>query len=381
MMDVFQNFMQQMQPRSWSHRSDLVPVEVLPIPLEGRPTSFTGGVGDFEISSAVDKSVVRVNEPLTVTIQIEGKGNIAAIGQPPVKWPSDLEVYETKTRTTSPRGGVSAKIFEILLIPRRPGKLVIPAQELAFFSPTSKQYQQRQAPLIEVQVEGSMPVTQEQKPTDATATGEPSKPRVSVGLEGLVLPEQWTSAMSSSSPLARVLSVLMVGLSGLALLGLVLLKVGRRRGLLRSLRGAGWGKSQDLGTAGLRSLELLLRDQATLAWGDVVRFYQELAQVLGAELERRLNLPARSWSRNEIRRAVEVGAEEDHPRFRGFEAQLWLRVENLLDYAEAVQFSNGIQQQEARERMEGSYRELERVLELLQKPTSVPNGTEPSSAS
>ena len=53
--DPFMGFFRQMQPQQGQERSEQVPIEVLPLPEEGKPNSFTGGVGDFSLVAAVDK--------------------------------------------------------------------------------------------------------------------------------------------------------------------------------------------------------------------------------------------------------------------------------------------------------------------------------------
>lgn len=360
--DALQNFMQQLQPRSWSHRSDPVPVEVQPLPLDGRPGSFAGGVGDFEITSMVDKANVKINEPVTLVLKIEGRGNVGAIGQPPVKWPADLEVYETKSKVVGSAGGVAAKIFEVLLIPRRGGRFTLPEQELGYFSPQEGAYKTKRAPAIEIVAEGQgeAPAPRNSPMISAPGSGDVAAMPAS---DGLLLPEQWTGRRGVSSPLAVWIIQGLVALSGLLLAGVGARKLWRRRHLLDSLRAAVERKRRGPAASLWETLKSEAARADSLSVKDVVAFYQSIAEGLYSELETRLSLPARAWSRAEIRRQID---EASHDERTMPDSTLWQRIENVLEYSEALQFSGAVQEQEARSRMEPTLKEVERILASLQ---------------
>ncbi len=360
--NMLQNFMQQLQPRTASHRSDPVKIEVLSIPLDGRPASFSGGVGDFEIVSAVDKTTVKVNEPITMTVKIEGRGNTGAIGQPPAKWPEDIEVYETKSRVAHSRGGVATKIFEILLIPRRAGSVVLPAQVLSFFAPATGRYETRTAPDIHVEVEGSSGATASSP--QPQGLGRSSEGSSSSGIDGnLLLPEQWVGgAGASSSSVSQRLVWGMVLLSGLALLGALASGAVRKWRRLRGVRGARKGHTASSWSSLCESLQSEAESGQQCSWREVPPYYQRLSEGLLDELERVLRIPARAWSRSEIRRHLEERTAEGTGLM---DSSLWMRVENVLEYAEAVQFSGAVEQQEARDRMLPKLREADRIVAQL----------------
>ena len=54
-------------------------VTVRAIPMDGRPDSFTGGVGIFGFNVKVGLKQVKVGEPITVKMRITGKGNLSQI--------------------------------------------------------------------------------------------------------------------------------------------------------------------------------------------------------------------------------------------------------------------------------------------------------------
>jgi hypothetical protein len=277
-----------------------------------------------------------------------------------VKWPSDLEVFETKSRVSGSPGGVSAKIFEILLIPRRGGRFTLPEQELAYYSPQEGAYRTKKAPALDITVEGQGEATVPRSGTSApSATSS-----ITANGDGLLLPEQWTGRRAMSSPLARWIVQVLVLLSGLLLAGVGAHKIWRRRHLLGSVRSAFARERQGSTT----SLWTSLRNQAAradqLSISELVSFYQSIAQGLYSELESRLSLPARAWSRAEVRRQVDEASQDGGSML---DSVLWQRIENILEYSEALQFSGAVQEQEARSRMETTLKEVERILASLQE--------------
>ena len=55
--------------------SKSLPVEVVPLPTEGRPANYSGAVGRFSISSSVDRPELRVGDAIGVSLMLRGSGN------------------------------------------------------------------------------------------------------------------------------------------------------------------------------------------------------------------------------------------------------------------------------------------------------------------
>ncbi|UCD94619.1 MAG: protein BatD [Candidatus Zixiibacteriota bacterium] len=138
---VFDDFF--VQGEKVTARSKPLSVTVRPLPAEGKPTDFSGTVGNFKISSSVDKAAVEVNQPVTVTYKITGTGNIATVAEPAIGDLKDFRIYRaSSSEKVSKLNGVigGTKIFEEAYIPKRAGKLTIPPVEFSFFDPTSGSY-------------------------------------------------------------------------------------------------------------------------------------------------------------------------------------------------------------------------------------------------
>jgi hypothetical protein len=128
------------KPYSFNRSSERISIKVNPLPLEGKPTSFSGAVGQFEVRSSIESNQFSVGQPFLLKIRFEGKGNAKLIELPSLNLPTTLEIYDTKSDAKFFKDGRSYKEFEVLLIPRAEGELKIPALELGTFDPIEKKY-------------------------------------------------------------------------------------------------------------------------------------------------------------------------------------------------------------------------------------------------
>ena len=119
-----------------------IAINVNPLPA-GKPADFSGGVGEFSISSSINSTNVKTNDAVTIKLVISGTGNLKLIGDPEVKFPDDFEVYDPKVdnkfRLTS-AGLSGSKVIEYLAIPRNAGTFKIPAVKFSYFDIKSRTY-------------------------------------------------------------------------------------------------------------------------------------------------------------------------------------------------------------------------------------------------
>jgi hypothetical protein len=355
-----QSFFQQMQPREWSHRSDRIDLEVLPLPTEGRPPSFTGGVGDFSIETAIDRNGVRANEALSITYKIEGTGNVAGITEPKVAWPAEVEVFESKSRMLPARAGVSTKVFEVIVIPRKPGPLTIPGAEFSYFSVKDRGYRTLKSAGHEVEVTpGGGAAAGE---SGGVAAGSPQTARPDPGAATPVISaEDWKVRTWMGRRASGPLWWLILGLLALsgAVLGVRALAGMRRKWkILRAVRGTDSKLERNREWETLQ--RFITRDSAQAPWNQVVQAYDSLSQRLLISIEEATKIPARALSRDDLSRR---GLEETP----GEEA-LWKRICLLLEYCEWVRFGASagmVTEPEARSRLAGWLVELQRLEALI----------------
>jgi hypothetical protein len=128
------------QLQEYTRASRRTPIKVLPLPIEGKPQSFSGAVGQFQIQTQVEGMQFPANQPFTLKVRFEGSGNAKLIELPPIEWPAGLEVYDTKSESKFFKNGQSYKEFEILLVPKNTGELKIPQITFSYFDPEQKKY-------------------------------------------------------------------------------------------------------------------------------------------------------------------------------------------------------------------------------------------------
>ncbi|MCP4705472.1 MAG: protein BatD, partial [candidate division Zixibacteria bacterium] len=137
-------------------RSRPLTIKVLPLPTKSKPNNFSGTVGEFFITSSADKLKTEVNQPITVTYKINGTGNIKTIAEPEIDDLVDFRVYRSASseKVSKVEGVVGGtKLFEETYIPKRAGKLTIPAVSLNYFNPRTKKYKTVSTKPFDINVE------------------------------------------------------------------------------------------------------------------------------------------------------------------------------------------------------------------------------------
>ena len=115
-------------------------VKELPV---GKPANFSGGVGEFTLSSSISTQELKTNDAVTIKLVISGTGNMKLINTPEVGFPQDFEIYDPKVdnKFNLTRNGLSGnKVIEYLAIPRHAGTYTIPPIEFSYFDLKSQSY-------------------------------------------------------------------------------------------------------------------------------------------------------------------------------------------------------------------------------------------------
>lgn len=137
-------------------RSNALKIKVDPLPVTNVPASFKGAVGEFSMKAYLDKNKVKINEPVSLKLQLSGKGNIKLVNMPELKLPRGFEQYDPKISESLSTSGVisGTKSVEYLIVPRIPGKKEIPAFEFSYYSLKDKRYKTLKAGPFELEIEG-----------------------------------------------------------------------------------------------------------------------------------------------------------------------------------------------------------------------------------
>ena len=119
-----------------------IAINVSPLPA-GKPADFSGGVGEFTVSSSINSQELKTNDAITIKLVISGTGNLKLISNPEIKFPEDFEVYDPKVdnQVRLTREGLTGnRVIEYLAIPRHAGTYKIPGISFSYFDIRSKSY-------------------------------------------------------------------------------------------------------------------------------------------------------------------------------------------------------------------------------------------------
>lgn len=132
-----------------------VTIHVLDLPAN-KPAGFSGGVGQFNLTSKISGTELNANEAVTLTLTIQGAGNMKLLKTPMVDWPEGFEVYDPKVTNNfkNTTAGVSGtKTIEYLAIPRAGGTYTIPPVRFAYYDTQEQDYRTITTPAYTLNIE------------------------------------------------------------------------------------------------------------------------------------------------------------------------------------------------------------------------------------
>jgi hypothetical protein len=255
-------------------------VKVRPVPTDGRPESYTGGVGVFDFDVAVGPTTVKAGEPITIRMRITGEGNLSQITPPTITDQHDFKLYDARTVATQNPNEVR---FEQVVIPKSDSVTNIPAIAFSYFNTKTTDFRTIK--------QGPFPVTVESVPQQtaqviATMPSTIQQETKILGRDIVYLkppPKEWKTSDDIAwyrTMLFRILLVL-----PLLLLGIVAAITARRNKLAGNLALA---RRQQAPKAARRHVQ---RAEKAIDKQDSAAFHEALWDSLAAYFGHRLNLP------------------------------------------------------------------------------------------
>ena len=118
-------------------------VNVKALPIENKPTNFSGAVGDLDFNVTASKTELKANESAQIKVEVSGKGNLKLIDLPSIETPNGLEKYEPehKENIRTNLAGLNGKVYDqYTVVPQFKGKYKIPPVSFSYFSLKDKAY-------------------------------------------------------------------------------------------------------------------------------------------------------------------------------------------------------------------------------------------------
>lgn len=257
------------------------------IPDDNRPDNFNGAVGQFDFAMDVRPSDLKVGEPITVSVRVQGTGNIATV-LPPSYQDADLfKAYEARQvgETPDPAAERGTKTFEQVVIPRTDALKELPTLIFSFFDPESSTYRTVSAgpfPIVVHPSENGSNALLLQVPGNASAGGH----SLVLGSDIIYLkpvPSHWIHTENSGRHQKFLLGI--HAASPLALAGLFF-ATRRRNRLASDIALARRQKAPRSARANLQKAETALRQTPSAA-----AVFSSLAAAVSDYFGHRLNLP------------------------------------------------------------------------------------------
>jgi tetratricopeptide (TPR) repeat protein len=135
-------------------QTDRAQVIAVDPPVASRPASWTGAVGDLRVRARLDTTAGRVGDPLLLTVQVTGAGNVKLFPRPDVAIPwASIVRGDERVRVDSLSSRIRGyKEFDWVLTPRVPGELDVPPIQYSYFNPDQRRYMTAESPPVRVRV-------------------------------------------------------------------------------------------------------------------------------------------------------------------------------------------------------------------------------------
>ncbi|MGA9119127.1 MAG: BatD family protein [Bacteroidota bacterium] len=330
-LDPFDAFFRDPFGRTSNYTAQSEPVKIIVDPLPpGAPPDFKGAIGQFAMSTSLDKKSTRTNEPVSFKVTVSGTGNIKLLEAPTLELPSDFEQYSPKITENINRQGErvsGSKVFEYLLIPRYPGLKIIKPLTFSYFDLAKREYVRLRSPEIDLNVEqGTAPAL----PVVAGGNREDVR-LLSQDIRFIKVREAGFRREGEylyNTPLFVVLLILpFVGVAG------SVVYARNRRAILTDAAGYRNRKAIGIARKRLKVAERLLKETSPKAGAMATvgpRFYSEVAGALWQYLGDKLAIPQAEFSVDRATRAL-----EDH----GAPSESIASLRSLLETCDLIRFA------------------------------------------
>jgi hypothetical protein len=133
-------------------------VQIRPLPPLESDRRFSGLVGQFELVAEMEKTELRVGDSATMTIVVQGRGNLMDAEAPRLQHGDAFKAYDDAPQeeiTTGHDGTSGRKSFRTALVPMKAGRFQLPPVELTYFDTQAASYRTLTARIPEIVVQAS----------------------------------------------------------------------------------------------------------------------------------------------------------------------------------------------------------------------------------
>ncbi|MCK5852480.1 protein BatD [bacterium] len=153
---IFGNFFGNYKTKVVTVKSNPLTFNIKKIPEADKPKNYNGAVGEFSLNASVSPSTIQVGEPVTLTVELSGQGNIdnASVILPTNT--ANFKIYEPETtRDTRVSDGqlIGKRTYKQAMVPTSINANTIPAISFSYFNVDSGKYVSLQKGPFKLKVE------------------------------------------------------------------------------------------------------------------------------------------------------------------------------------------------------------------------------------
>lgn len=130
--------------RKKTYSSGTKTIVVKPLPIDKQPENYSGAVGSFDFKVNLNKKSTKANEPIELTVSINGKGNLDLISLPKPIVPNALELYDPekidRVNKSIASGMEGSKTDKYIIVPQYKGTYTIAPITFSYFDTNSKSF-------------------------------------------------------------------------------------------------------------------------------------------------------------------------------------------------------------------------------------------------
>ena len=336
--DVFDLFNRGVRAQAVTILSDPLEIQVNPLPTEGRPADFNGAVGNFTLTASAGPVDVAVGDPVTVRVQISGRGALDGVRMPPLELGEAFKTYPATVTTEQPDplSMTGLRKLEQVVQPQSADVQALPGFAFSFFDPDARAYRTLRHPATALRVRAAAAA---QAPTVVMTTTN-----AAAAATELVHIKPHPGVLASAGTVRQPAFWLLSGVPLALWLGLLARRIQAER-LANNPRLRRRREVEKLVNSGLAEL----RQQASAAQPEA--FFVNLFRLLQEQLGERLDLPASAITEEVIEERVKpLGASDAtcqslHALFQVCNAARYAPVRETSELAKlAAQFAAAVEE-------------------------------------
>jgi len=130
-----------------------------PLPTAGKPTDFSGIVGEFYLDGSYSRNQLNYGDSTTLHVTAAGSCNLGGINtilSGETHGVSAYEILKNSVEIVQDNKYYSEKSFEVILVPEEPGTLETAPISISYFNPTTELYEKAEISSVSLEVLGSI---------------------------------------------------------------------------------------------------------------------------------------------------------------------------------------------------------------------------------